>query len=390
MQKGLSLQFFSESEQVQKDWIEALKSSCILMDVKEEFDIGAELGRGNFAKVHECTRWSDPTKKKYALKTMEKKAIKNCKRNMQSVLQEIDIMRALDHPYAIKLYEVYESNKYIHLVLSYLDGGMLFDRISSKQTYQEKTAIELMKNILEALNYLHEKNIVHRDLKPENLLLASKDNDLDLRIADFGLASFIKEGEQLSYRCGTPGYVGPELLEDKGYDRKVDIFSVGVILYVLLSGRPAFLGFNVNEILIKNKKCQVEFPEKYWGKISDTAKDLVLKMMQKDPKDRITAKEALEHEWFTQDQSGINNMVIDFAGVQAENQNQYQVDYKAINDPEEDIDKSLDLVSCTPVMIPRKLGKAPPNLPPDTPWLKSSRIVAPPNATPIMKGAITI
>ena len=111
------------------------------MDVKDEFDIGAELGRGNFAKVHECTRRNDPTQKKYALKTMEKKAIKNCKRNMQSVLQEIDIMRALDHPYAIKLYEVYESNKYIHLVLSYLDGGMLFDRISTKQTYQEKTAI---------------------------------------------------------------------------------------------------------------------------------------------------------------------------------------------------------------------------------------------------------
>lgn len=94
-----------------------------------------------------------------------------------------------------------------------------------------------MRNILEALQYIHRNNIVHRDLKPENLILASKDNDLDLRIADFGLASFIKEGEQLDYRCGTPGYVGPELLQDKGYDRKVDMFSVGVILYVLLSGR---------------------------------------------------------------------------------------------------------------------------------------------------------
>ena len=177
------------------------------------------------------------------MKTIEKAGMKKNKRNIQSVLQEIDILRALNHEFIIHLHEVYESNKYIHLVLSYLEGGELFDRIKSKQVYQESTAIRVMRNMLKALEYLHAHNVVHRDLKPENLILASKTNDYDLRIADFGLASFIKDGQLLKLRCGSPGYVGPELLEDVGYDKKVDIFSAGVILYVLLSGRPAFRGY---------------------------------------------------------------------------------------------------------------------------------------------------
>ena len=200
------------------------------------------------------------------------------------MLLEIDILRKLKHPFIIGLHEVYESNKYIHLVLSYLDGGELFERIKSRQVYQEKIAIDVMKNMLEALKYMHANNVVHRDLKPENLILNSKTNDYDLRIADFGLAAFAKPGELLKLRCGSPGYVAPELLDDVGYDEKADIFSAGVILYVLLTGRPVFRGFNINEILLKNKKCEVEYPAKYWSKISDKAKDIVSMMLVKDPK----------------------------------------------------------------------------------------------------------
>jgi len=152
-----------------------------------------------------------------------------------------------------------------------------------------------MRNMLEALKFVHENGVVHRDLKPENLILSSKDNDYDLRIADFGLASFIKEGELLKLRCGSPGYVAPELLDESGYGTKADVFSAGVILYVLLTGRPAFRGYNINEILIKNKNCDVEYPAKYWEKISEKAKDLVKKMLCKNPDERISAAEALEH-----------------------------------------------------------------------------------------------
>jgi len=161
--------------------------------------------------------------------------------------------------------------------------------------------------MLEALAYIHKHKVVHRDLKPENLILASKDNDYDLRIADFGLASFLKQDELLKLRCGSPGYVAPEILEDTGYNESSDIFSAGVILYVLLTGRQVFRGYNLNEILLKNKNCDVEYPAKYWQKISDKAKDLVSKMLTKDPAKRITTEEALAHSWFTQDETEIND-----------------------------------------------------------------------------------
>ena len=221
-----------------------------------------------------------------------------------------------------------------------------------------------MKNILEALKYMHEHHVVHRDLKPENLILASKQNDYDICIADFGLASFIKKGEILKLRCGSPGFVAPELLEDVGYDEKADIFSAGVILYVLLSGRTAFRGYNLNEILLKNRKGVVDYPAKYWDKISTKAKDLVAKLLSINPKDRISASEALNHPWFNQNESEMNEQTLDFAKAFEDNEDQFaKVDYNKLNDADEE---EINLVSATPVMAQRNLN---PGVP-ETPFLK--------------------
>ena len=135
MAKGLFLQFYHTEQAEINKWIHALKDTVIMLDIKDEFMLGPLLGKGNFAKVHSCTRKKDPKEIKYALKTIEKSGIKECKRNITSVLQEIDILRELKHSFVIELHEVYESTKYIHLVLSYLDGGELFERIKSKQVY---------------------------------------------------------------------------------------------------------------------------------------------------------------------------------------------------------------------------------------------------------------
>lgn len=174
-------------------------------------------------------------------------------------MNEINMMRIIDHPNVIKLYEVFETDNHINLVLELLRGGELFDKVVDKGFYTEKDAAGLMKKLLGALDYMHTKGIMHRDLKPENLILANTEDDVEVKIADFGLATYVDIDEQLFRRCGTPGYVAPEILADQPYDHKVDIFSAGVILYILLSGASPFYGDSYNEILLKNKKCEVSY-----------------------------------------------------------------------------------------------------------------------------------
>ena len=162
-------------------------------------------------------------------------------------MQEIEVMRFMSHSHVLELYEVYESTKYIHLLLPLLEGGELFARIKNKGLYRESDAVQVMKHFLDALAYLHENLIVHRDLKPENLILVYKNDNANIKIADFGLACKLSDAnEKLNLRCGTPGYVAPELLRDKGYSCSFDIFSAGVIFYVMLTGRPLFKGSNPN------------------------------------------------------------------------------------------------------------------------------------------------
>ena len=192
--------------------------------------------------------------------------------NIESVLTEIAVLRQLDNPNVIGVHECYESKKYIHLVLPYLEGGELFERIKSKGLYKEKMGVPVMRNLLKALEYLNQMNVVHRDLKPENLILSFKDNDSDLLIADFGLAAILENSEQLlTRRCGSPGFIAPELLDDQGYNCMADVFSAGSIMYMMLSGRLAFRGVGVDDILRKNKDCLVEYPEQQWSKISSEA-----------------------------------------------------------------------------------------------------------------------
>lgn len=275
MAKGRCLRFYTGNRELQEEWITALKPTCILLDLKDEYLIGKEIGRGSFASVHCCTHKDDTNRKKYALKSIEKSKVRKSRLNIQNVIQEINCLRHINHPFVIGLVEIYESHKYIHLVLEHLDGGELFERIKQREVYQESTAIKVMRNIMKALEEIHHNKIVHRDLKPENLILASKDNDYEIKIADFGLASFIREGEPLTLGCGSPGYVAPEMYLGKEYDEKVDIFSAGVILYILLSGKQAFRGYNQEDIKRKNKKGIVEYPPSQWDHISDKAKDIV-------------------------------------------------------------------------------------------------------------------
>jgi len=176
--------------------------------------------------------------------------------------------------------------------------------IIARGHYSEKDAANLMKDAFGALLYLHDLGIVHRDLKPENLLYASNDEKSPMydviKVADFGLAKVVQGGNDhsMTTTCGTPGYVAPEVLEQKGgYGPEVDVWSMGVILYILLCGFPPFYDENNAVLFQQIKKGDYSFPSPYWDDISDGAKDLVKKILQINPQTRLTIQQCLEHPW---------------------------------------------------------------------------------------------
>ncbi len=183
--------------------------------------------------------------KVFAIKSVDKRKIVSNRMTLYSLQREIEIMRLMDHPWITKLHEVYENEIYIHMVTEYLEGGELFDILQHHSKYSEKEVSRAIQCVLEALAYCHEHHVIHRDIKPENLLLmyfidriargSDPKKDLSLKVADFGLATITNPEVPEKQRCGSPGYVAPEVLNNQGYGTKADIFSVGVILYILYS-----------------------------------------------------------------------------------------------------------------------------------------------------------
>lgn len=224
---------FSQDRDDYLKWLEELKKQCILTYFAKYYTNLKLIGKGTFAKVILSKRNSD--NKEFAIKTFDKKNIlssKSANRTRVGLINEINIMRHVNHPNIIKMYEVYEGEFHVYLVLEVLKGGELFDRIIKKGHYSEKDASVVISKLLWALEYIHDRGIMHRDIKPENLILKDE-NDFEIKLADFGLAEKLDKKELLFKRCGTPGYVAPEVLEDKKYDTKCDIYSAGVILYIL-------------------------------------------------------------------------------------------------------------------------------------------------------------
>lgn len=182
-------------------------------------------------------------------------------------------------------------------------GGELFDRIVQKSYYNEKEARDVCLILFDAMKYCHDHHVAHRDLKPENLLLASESDDSNIKIADFGFAKKVKEPNSLTTQCGTPGYVAPEILEGKSYDTQADMWSLGVIVYILLGGYPPFIEQNQRELFRKIRKGQYEFHEEYWGQVSDDAKNLIRQLLTVNPTKRYDAKGAMKNSWIGADAS---------------------------------------------------------------------------------------
>jgi len=178
-----------------------------------------------------------------------------------------------------------------------MSGGDLFDRIGTKKSYSEADARDLVVKMLKAVSFCHRRKIAHCDMKPKNLLLMSDDNDSFIKLADFGFAARVHRPKSLTKQCGTPFFVAPEILTRKPYDQQSDMWSVGCIVFLLLSGNLPFMGRSQKELFQKIVAGKFEFKEDEWAGVSDDAKDLVRKLLVLDPDKRITANDALRHPW---------------------------------------------------------------------------------------------
>jgi len=263
--------------------------------LRDHYRIGKMLGSGAFGEVRVCVHRESGAQR--AVKVLRKSHMDEDEKKM--LFNEINNLKDLDHPNILKMYEFFEDEKRYYIVTEICKGGELFDEILASGRFNEKNAAVLIKQVLSCINYCHNANIVHRDLKPENILLEANKEFDQIKIIDFGTSLVYDPNKKLDEKLGTPYYIAPEVL-GKNYGSKCDIWSIGVIVYILLSGIPPFNGKDDQEIMKAVRKGKFSFSDKCWSSVSDQAKDFISKLLTLDQNARPTAAEALTHPWITE------------------------------------------------------------------------------------------
>ena len=258
--------------------------------ISKEYIMGKTLGKGAFGTVRLCVH-------KATKQTRACKILKKANQDMQALYEEVEILSKLSHPNIMQIYEVFNDKTNFYIVSEFCQGGELFDAISKKGSFSENEAARIMKQILSAICYSHQNNIVHRDLKPENILLDDKGSDLTIKIIDWGCAKSFKKNEKMTNADGTPYYIAPEVLEGN-YDEKCDVWSCGVILYIMLCGYPPFNGETDDDILVAVKKGKFDFPKEEWSSVSKEAIELINGMLTYEPNKRLSALDCMSQSWF--------------------------------------------------------------------------------------------
>ncbi|PIN14785.1 Ca2+/calmodulin-dependent protein kinase, EF-Hand protein superfamily [Handroanthus impetiginosus] len=259
-------------------------------NIRDLYTLGRKLGQGQFGTTYLCTEISTGTE--YACKSISKRKLIS-KEDVDDVRREIQIMHHLaGHKNIVTIKGAYEDPLYVHIVMELCAGGELFDRIIQRGHYSERKAAQLTKIIVGVVEACHSLGVMHRDLKPENFLLVNKDDDFSLKAIDFGLSVFFKPGQIFTDVVGSPYYVAPEVLL-KHYGPEADVWTAGVILYILLSGVPPFWAETQQGIFDAVLRGHIDFDSDPWPLISESAKDLIRKMLCMRPSDRLTAHEVL-------------------------------------------------------------------------------------------------
>ncbi|XP_006350688.1 phosphoenolpyruvate carboxylase kinase 1 [Solanum tuberosum] len=263
--------------------------------LKRNYCVGEELGRGRFGTVFKC--YSPATGESFAVKSIDKRLIADDAIDRQCLYNEAKIMHLLSpNPYVVRVFDIYEDDTHLDMVLELCNSGDLFQRLSSQPVFSESEAVDVMVSLMKAIAHCHRLGVAHRDIKPDNILFTDSN---ELKLADFGSAECFHEGQLMSGVVGTPYYVAPEVLAGRNYSEKIDIWSAGVILYIMLAGVPPFFGDSATEIFEAVLRANLRFPSRIFHSVSPAAKDLLRRMLSKDVSRRFSAEQVLRHPWMT-------------------------------------------------------------------------------------------
>jgi len=260
---------------------------------RDIYQLDSKLRKGIFATVWSGKHITSGVPK--AIKVIHR--AKLTPKDDAAVMNEVAILQSLRHAHIVPLHDFFEERDYFYMVMEMMDGGDVFDRIVQRTHYTEKNARDLCIALLNAVLYIHQRGVAHRDLKPQNLLLARRDDDSYIKVADFGFAKRVHTPKSLTTRCGTPTYVAPEILKNHPHDETSDLWSVGVIIYVLLVGYPPFMEDNQKLLFRKIRSGDFNFFPEDWQGVSSQVQDLISKLLVVDTSHRWTAAQALQHEW---------------------------------------------------------------------------------------------
>ncbi|XP_041932762.1 death-associated protein kinase 2 isoform X1 [Alosa sapidissima] len=269
-----------------------------LENVEDLYEIGEVLGSGHFGQVREVRERASGARWAGKFLKIRRGAGSRLGMERKSVEREVEVLQALQHYNIMALRDVFESRAEIVLIVELISGGELFDFIAEKESLTETEAIEFLKQILQGVSYMHSKHIGHFDLKPENVMLSS--NTLpnpDVKIIDFGMAHRFIQGEEYRSMGGTPQYIAPEVINYEPLGTAADMWSMGVITYILLSGLSPFQGYTDEETLRNVVGMVYEFDDQHFSQTSAMAKDFIQKLLVKDQKERMTAEDCLLHPW---------------------------------------------------------------------------------------------
>lgn len=268
--------------------------------LKTKYQLSEEIGRGRFGTIFRCYHPDSavPT----AVKVIDKSLLadstdRECLQNEPKFLSLLS-----PHPNILQIFDVFENDDFLSIVLELCQPHTLLDRIVANPLTEQQAAA-IIKKLLEAVVHCHRLGVAHRDIKPDNILFDSEDN---LKLADFGSAEWFGDGEKMSGVVGTPYYVAPEVLLGRDYTEKVDVWSCGVLLYIMLSGMPPFYGDSTAEIFEAVIRANLRFPSRIFRSISSSAKDLLRKMMCRDDSRRFSAEQALAHPWIVSGGEAMN------------------------------------------------------------------------------------